>query len=142
MYSYLLQFLRNCSSNLQRNLKEIQKKGNNSSNKQFFKNLRKPFLDSHMRNVVPNFRSYRLNGVAKIAITQTHIYNRHNKKPGHFWAKMFRVKFCLPPGDLCQKKIRSYLLWFLRDRSSKLQRNHKEIQKKSITQQKNKISKI
>ena len=37
-------FLRNCSSILQRNLKEIQKKGNNSAQKQFFKNLRKPFL--------------------------------------------------------------------------------------------------
>ena len=51
------------------NVKEIYKKGNNSAKKQFFKNLRKSFLDSHMRNVVPKFRSCRLNGVATIAIT-------------------------------------------------------------------------
>ena len=41
---------------------------------QLFKYLRKPFLDSHMRNVVPKFRSCRLNGVATIAITYIHTY--------------------------------------------------------------------
>ena len=37
--------------------------------KHFFQHLRKPFLDSHMRNVVPKFQSATLNGVATIAIT-------------------------------------------------------------------------
>ena len=64
----------NSSSKLQRNLKEIYKKGNNSAKKQFFKNLRKPFLDSHMRNVVPKFQSSRLNGVATIALTYIDTY--------------------------------------------------------------------
>ena len=65
---------------------------------------------------MPKFRSCRLNGVATIAITD-------NKEPGHFWPKILPVNFCLPPVDLCAKKIHSYLLWFLRNNSSNLQRN-------------------
>ena len=62
--AYLRWFLSNCASQLQRNLKEIEKKGNNSAKKQFFKNLRKPFLDIHKRNVMPTFENSRLNDVA------------------------------------------------------------------------------
>ena len=46
--------------------------GNDSAKITFFKNLRKPFLDSHMRKVVSNFRTWGLNGVATIAITYIH----------------------------------------------------------------------
>ena len=67
--SYLLWFFYNRSSNLQRNLKEMYKKVNNSAKK--VKKLRKPFLDSHMRNVMSKFRSCRLIGVATIAYSHT-----------------------------------------------------------------------
>ena len=36
--------------------------------------MRKPFLDIHIRNVMPKFESSRLNGVAVIAKTYTHTY--------------------------------------------------------------------
>ena len=49
-------------------------KDDNSAKKQFFKNLRKPFLDIHIRNVMPKFESSRLNGVAVIAKTYIHTY--------------------------------------------------------------------
>ena len=42
--------------------------------KQFFKNLRKPFLDNHTRNVMPKFESSRMNGVAVIAKTYIHTH--------------------------------------------------------------------
>ena len=38
------------------------------------KNLRKTFLDIHIRNVTPKFENSRLNGVAVIAKTYTHTY--------------------------------------------------------------------
>ena len=72
--------MRNRSSNLQRNLKEIQKKGNNSAKKEFFKNLRKPFLDIHIRNVVPKFESSRFNDVAVTAKTYIHTHPHTHKK--------------------------------------------------------------
>ena len=43
--------------------------GNNSGEKQFFKNLRKLFLDIQIRNVLPKLESSMLNGVAIIAKT-------------------------------------------------------------------------
>jgi len=44
-----------------------------TAQKHFFKNLRKPFLDIHTRNVMPKLESSRLNGVAVIAKnTHTH----------------------------------------------------------------------
>ena len=43
--------------------------GNDSAKITFFKNLRKPFLDIHIRNVMPKFESSRMNGVAIIAKT-------------------------------------------------------------------------
>ena len=36
--------------------------------------MRKPFLDIHIRNVMPKFESSRLNGVAVIAKTYIHTY--------------------------------------------------------------------
>ena len=47
---YLPWFSHNYSSKLLINLKENQTKGHNSGNKQFFKNLRKPFLAGHLMN--------------------------------------------------------------------------------------------
>ena len=54
--------------------REIKKKDNNSAKEQFFKNLRKPFLDMHIRNVMPKFESSRLNSLAVIAKTYPHIH--------------------------------------------------------------------
>ena len=69
---------------------------------------------------MPKFRSCRLNGVAAIAIT-------YNKKPGHFWPKKFPVNFVLHLLIYVQKKISILTLWFLRNWSSNLQINLKEI---------------
>ena len=41
---------------------------------QFFKILRKPFLDIHTRNVMPKFESSKMNGVAVITKTYIHTY--------------------------------------------------------------------
>ena len=40
----------------------------------FFKNLRKPCSDIHIRNVMPKFESSRLNGVAVIAKIYKHTH--------------------------------------------------------------------
>ena len=49
---YLHWFSHNNSSKLLINLKENQTKGHNSGKKQFFKNLRKPFLADHLMNLL------------------------------------------------------------------------------------------
>ena len=53
-------------------LKKYKKKGNNTIKTIVFKILRKLFLDIHIRNVMPKFESFRLNGVAVIAKTYIH----------------------------------------------------------------------
>ena len=49
--------------------------------KQFFKNLRKAFLDINIRNVMPKFESSRLNDVAVIAKTYTQTHTQTNILP-------------------------------------------------------------
>ena len=49
---YLHWFSHNYSSKLLINLKENQTKGHNSGNKQFFKNLKKPFLANYLTNLL------------------------------------------------------------------------------------------
>ena len=67
-----------CSSNDREILKKYTKGAITLAKKQFFKNLRKPFLDIHIRNVMPKFQCSRLNRVAVIAKTyiHTHTYCR------------------------------------------------------------------
>ena len=55
-------------------LKEYRKRAITRQKTFFFLNLRKQFLDIHIRNVMPKFESTRLNGVAVIAKTHTPTY--------------------------------------------------------------------
>ena len=55
-------------------LKKYRKRAITLQKKQFFKNLRKPFLDIYIRNVMSKFQLSRLNGVAVIAKTHTHTH--------------------------------------------------------------------
>ena len=55
-------------------LKKYRKRAIALKRKIFFKNLRKPFLDIHISNIVPKFESSRLNGVAVIAMTHIHTH--------------------------------------------------------------------
>ena len=52
LHSYLLLVFHNCSTNVQRNVKENRKRVITLQINTFFKILRKSFLDSHMRNYV------------------------------------------------------------------------------------------
>ena len=52
--------------------------------KHVFQKFEKNFLDSHMRNVVQKFRSWVLNGVATIPITEIDIYIDRYKYPAEF----------------------------------------------------------
>ena len=59
-------------------LKKNRKRAITLQMSDFSKKLRKPFLDIHIRNVMPKFESSRLNGVAVIAKTYTHTHtNTH-----------------------------------------------------------------
>merc|ERR1712074_302625 len=57
-------------------LKKYRKRAITLQKNNFFKNLRKPFLDIHIRNVMPKFESSMLNGVAVIAKTHTQTYKQ------------------------------------------------------------------
>ena len=52
-------------------LKKYRKRVITLQKKQFFENLRKPFLDIHIKNVMPKFECSRLNGVAVITYAHT-----------------------------------------------------------------------
>ena len=52
------------------------RKGAVTLQKNFF--FSKKCLDSYMRNVMPKFKSYRLNGVAKIETTYLHTHTVEN----------------------------------------------------------------
>ena len=53
--------------------------------------------------------------------------NRHNKKSGHFRAKKIPLNFCLACVDFCTQKKSILPPLILRNWSSNLQRNLKEI---------------
>ena len=55
-------------------LKKYRKRVITLQKNNFFKNLRKQFLDIYIRNGMPKFESSRLNGVAVIAKTYIHTY--------------------------------------------------------------------
>ena len=59
-------------------LKKYRKRAITRQKNNFSKNLRNPFLDIHIRNVLPKFDSSRLNGVAVIAKTHIQIH-RHTQ---------------------------------------------------------------
>ena len=84
------------------NLKE---KGNNSARICFFKNLRNPFLDNHMRDVMPKFRRCRSNGVATIEKTYIQTRKKTTEKAISREIKIFSKiwKFCFL--DINERKL-------------------------------------
>ena len=81
---YVLWFSHSYSSKLQGNLKEKQKKGNNSAKNIFFKKPKKGILDRYKRNVMYQFQS--LNGQDK-PVRQYGRQTGITKNLATFWQK-------------------------------------------------------
>ena len=74
-HSYPHWILRNSTLKLLRNLKEIRKRAI-PLQKTISQKFEKIFLDIHIRNVMPNFDSFRLSSVAVFAKTYIHAYTK------------------------------------------------------------------
>ena len=76
-----------------RNLKKYRKGAITLEKSNFFKKLKKRFLDIYIRNVMPKFESSRLNGVVVIAKTYTNtkkvdgIMREKSVSSEHVWEK-------------------------------------------------------
>ena len=92
-------------------LKKYRKRAITLPKKQFFKNLRKAFLGSPVRRVLPKFQSCTLNGVATIEITyiltdKKRQINWHNFK---IWAYHFSWQYL--KGDVSKQCLKIFIFF-------------------------------